>query len=346
MATAISNPPYNLKWEPTVLANLENRFVYGVPPKSNANYAFVLSALEKNERCVFILPRNVLDPNTKEEKAIIKRLVENNLVDAAILLPDNMFEATSISTCILVLDKDKKTSNVMLYDLREFYESYKREQKGQFGSKAHTNRVYEKEYKKINDETIAKVIETLDSRKEVDKFCKPVTIEEIRSNNYKLTYPRYCEINIEDFHNNNTRSYADILDDLNRVILEKNKCKLTINETIAKNMGFDINLYKKDKQCLDSEFDKLLEKLTGKKINKSDYFQTTKNKNQIKFENNSKDDVSHLLVMLFSNWKQHIYYLNQEENRYLTELRDKLLPDLMSGKVQFDEDSWGDEDGN
>lgn len=47
MATAISNPPYNLKWEPTVLANLENRFVYGVPPKSNANYAFVLSALEK-----------------------------------------------------------------------------------------------------------------------------------------------------------------------------------------------------------------------------------------------------------------------------------------------------------
>ena len=59
MATAISNPPYNLKWEPTVLANLENRFVYGVPPKSNANYAFVLSALEKNERCVFILPRNV-----------------------------------------------------------------------------------------------------------------------------------------------------------------------------------------------------------------------------------------------------------------------------------------------
>lgn len=48
--------------------------------------------------------------------------------------------------------------------------------------------------------------------------------------------------------------------------------------------------------------------------------------------------------MLFSNWKQHIYYLNQEENRYLTELRDKLLPDLMSGKVQFDEDSWGDED--
>lgn len=43
-------------------------------------------------------------------------------------------------------------------------------------------------------------------------------------------------------------------------------------------MGFDINLYKKDKQCLDSEFDKLLEKLTGKKINKSDYFQTTKTK--------------------------------------------------------------------
>ena len=48
MATAISNPPYNLKWEPTVLANLENRFVYGVPPNNNTrSYADILDDLNR-----------------------------------------------------------------------------------------------------------------------------------------------------------------------------------------------------------------------------------------------------------------------------------------------------------
>ena len=44
--------------------------------------------------------------------------------------------------------------------------------------------------------------------------------------------------------------------------------------------------------------------------------------------------------MILSNWKQHIYYLNNEENRYLMELRDAMLPDLMSGKIDLEE---GDE---
>lgn len=37
--------------------------------------------------------------------------------------------------------------------------------------------------------------------------------------------------------------------------------------------------------------------------------------------------------MIMQTWKQHIYYLNQQENRYLAELRDALIPDLMSGKI-------------
>lgn len=40
------------------------------------------------------------------------------------------------------------------------------------------------------------------------------------------------------------------------------------------------------------------------------------------------------LVLILNNWKQHIFYLNQEENRYLAELRDALLPELMSGKIE------------
>ena len=52
--TLISNPPYNMKWQPPVFAQLQPRFVdYEIPPKSNANFAFILSGIEKNDRCVF-----------------------------------------------------------------------------------------------------------------------------------------------------------------------------------------------------------------------------------------------------------------------------------------------------
>ena len=61
---------------------------------------------------------------------------------------------------------------------------------------------------------------------------------------------------------------------------------------------------------------------------------TSKKKNEIRFENNSKDILSSILVLILNSWKQHVFYLNQEENRYLAELRDALLPELMSGKIE------------
>lgn len=121
--------------------------------------------------------------------------------------------------------------------------------------------------------------------------------------------------------------------DINRITKEKNACKLTLNETIAKGMGFDLELYKQDQQELG--LNELLEQLGAEKLEKQDYFSTSKKKNEIKFENNSKEQLSSILVMILQNWKQHIYYLNQEENRYLAELRDALLPDLFSGNIQI-----------
>lgn len=114
----------------------------------------------------------------------------------------------------------------------------------------------------------------------------------------------------------------------------KNACKLTLNETIAKGMGFDLELYKQDQQELG--LNELLEQLGAEKLEKQNYFSTSKKKNEIKFENNSKEQLSIILVMILKNWKQHIYFLNREENRYLAELRDALLPELMNGKINLD----------
>ena len=72
------------------------------------------------------------------------------------------------------------------------------------------------------------------------------------------------------------------------------------------------------------------------KIKKENFISLSKNKNEIKFENNSKEQISEILWLILNNWRQMIYHLNTEENRYLAELRDKLLNDLFSGKIDLD----------
>ena len=74
--TLISNPPYNMKWEIPPFAQIQPRFskCYVVPPANNANYAFVLTGLEKHDRCVFLLPAAIMSSNQKGGKGN-KRMV-------------------------------------------------------------------------------------------------------------------------------------------------------------------------------------------------------------------------------------------------------------------------------
>ena len=69
----------------------------------------------------------------------------------------------------------------------------------------------------------------------------------------------------------------------------------------------------------------------------------SKKKNEIKFENQSDTEISTILLSIMQMWRQHIMYLNLEENRYLMELRDALLPDLMSGKIDIRSGADGQE---
>ena len=330
--TLISNPPYNMKWQPPVFAQLQPRFVdYEIPPKSNANFAFILSGIEKNDRCVFLLPCSVLQGGTKEEKEIRSTLVDKKLLEAAILCPENMFESTGIATCILIFDRNKSTKTIEMVDLREKAEKEVREQRGQYGGKSHTNRVYRKNVNILPDNVTNEVVQAIKKEENIPGFCKAVSIEKIREDRYNLLPSHYMEIvEAEEEH----RSYADIVRDLNRVVKGKNACKLTINESLAKKLGFDLELYKADSQ--DQDLNALLEKLGAEKLERNNYFVTSKNKNEIKFENCSKEILSSVLMMIMQMWKQHIYYLNQEENRYLVELRDALLSELMSGKISME----------
>lgn len=152
---AISNPPFNIKWEPPLPLDNDTRFPV-VPPASNANYAFVFNCLAKaKEKAVLILPNGVTSESTEQE--VRQYLVENDLVEAVMIMPDKMFESTGISTCVLMLNKHKKHKNEVLFiDNRKNCETEERQQNGQFGGASHEGRTYKKSFHILTDENIAK----------------------------------------------------------------------------------------------------------------------------------------------------------------------------------------------
>ena len=244
--TTISNPPYNMKWKHPFFTQSQSRFDLGVPPESNANYAFILTALEKTDSAVFLLPNGVLSTNNKDEVAIKKQLIDKNFLEAVVMLPNKMFEATSIPTCLMIFDKNKQHSTIQMIDISDKGVKKIRKQRGQFGSEANVSRVYEKEVNVLTDELINEVLEMVFDKKNIEGVSKTASIADVKNQDYILTPSRYFdtkEIIIEN------RKYEDIISDLNRITDYKNSVKITINENMAKSLGiYDLALSMKKGQ--------------------------------------------------------------------------------------------------
>ena len=115
-----------------------------------------------------------------------------------------------------------------------------------------------------------------------------------------------------------------------------NACKLCINETWAKqyNLMDLVELAKKGDECTQSINDTIKNILhLDMEIPKQNFISTTKSKLWT-FENADKEYVSPILVSVLMQWQVMVQFLNEESSKYLAELRDALLPDLMSGKVR------------
>ncbi len=325
---AISNPPYNIKWDSPAPLTADERFqVCDIPPASNANYAFVLTALNRlkpDGKCAFVLPCGVLSQSN--EKSIRQYLVDSGRLETVIVLPDRMFEATTIPTCVLLFGENGGA--VRMYDCRKRCETGIREQNGQYGGASHEGRTYKKEIRILPDELINLIASG--AAEDEAEFCRVVPIDEIAENDYLLVLSRYIEFQEQE---QTHRPHGDIIDDINHICRERNVIKITVNETLAKAMGLD-ELYRLAQESNASiEEMKKTFALFDKEPVKSDYISLSKNKNELKIENRDKELLSSLLSIFMPMWRQHLYYLNQEENRYLIELRDALLPDLMSGKI-------------
>lgn len=330
MKQAISNPPYNLKWEHPFFASAQPRFDLGLPPENNANFTFVLTALERCDYAQFILPNGVLTTSQADEAAIRKNLLEANLIEAVVALPDNMFVSTSIPTCVLIFNKKKTTARVSMIDLSEKAETEIREQRGQFG--VQKARVYKKKFNVLPKDTADFVKEIIKEQQDIKNISKSVTIEEIRNQEYNLSPARYVKHASSKVQH---RSFDDISNDLNRIIDYKNALQITINENMAKSLGlYDLGLDFGTSLEISKTLSEQM-KLIGIDIKTTSVMTLTKKK-ELKIEVKNFEHFPELMSLFVNMWKTQMMFLNNEENRLLVELRDALLPELLSGKITLD----------
>lgn len=160
------------------------RFDWGVPPASKGDWAFLLHmihSLSVNGRIAAVAPHGVLFRGGSEGM-IRKRVVDENLLDAVIGLPENIFYGTGIPACILVFKKNRKETNVL------FIDASKKDEEGNFRYIKATNQ------NELSEKHIQDIVDGYFTRKDSPKFAHVATIEEIKENDYNLNIPRYVDI--------------------------------------------------------------------------------------------------------------------------------------------------------
>ena len=175
----VANPPFSLdKWgRERAEEDRFGRFRRGLPPKTRGDYAFVLHMIEtlkpKTGRMGVVVPHGVLFRGSAEAK-IRQQLVEENLLDAVIGLPEKLFYGTGIPAAILVFRTEKPDENVLFVEASREYEDGKNQNR-------------------LTEENIEKIISVFLQRKGVEKYAHLATMDEIRENDYNLNIPRYVD---------------------------------------------------------------------------------------------------------------------------------------------------------
>jgi type I restriction enzyme M protein len=238
--TVVANPPFSLdKWgkvedkdgdKTTVSYDPEtdkyNRFWRGVPPKSKGDWAFISHMIETtydgHGKVGVVVPHGVLFRGSSEGK-IRQKTIDENILEAVIGLPANLFFGTGIPAAILIFNKGKaKNTNVLFIDASKHYESAKNQNKLRnidIERIVATYKLFSEKIKVKNEKLIVgddeRVINegkiscvdgnwindtngdfslfTNHSSFKIDKYCYVATHEEIKENDYNLNIPRYVD---------------------------------------------------------------------------------------------------------------------------------------------------------
>ena len=177
-----ANPPFSLdKWGYENAANDPfRRFWRGLPPKSVGDYAFISHMIEstylepsQNGRVGVVVPHGVLFRGNAEGK-IRQKFIEENLLDAVIGLPVNLFFGTSIPAAILIFKRFRPDRRVLFIDASREFEA---------GSNQN----------KLRPQDLEKTLAAYRARQTVEKYAYLAGFDEIRENDFNLNIPRYVD---------------------------------------------------------------------------------------------------------------------------------------------------------
>lgn len=184
--TVVANPPFSLdKWgAENAESDQYNRFWRGVPPKSKGDWAFIShmieTALEGEGRVSVVVPHGVLFRGAAEGR-IRKAVIEENLLDAVVGLPANLFPTTGIPVAILVFDRSRQKGGV------------NEDRKDVLFIDASRDFVSAKTQNTLSDEHIERIMNTYKSHETVDKYSYVASFDEIKENDFNLNIPRYVD---------------------------------------------------------------------------------------------------------------------------------------------------------
>ncbi|MDD2318591.1 MAG: type I restriction-modification system subunit M [Geobacteraceae bacterium] len=208
----VANPPFSLdKWgAEEAESDRYNRFWRGLPPKSKGDWAFIShmveAAIEKEGRVSVVVPHGVLFRGAAEGR-IRQKMIEENLLDAVIGLPGNLFTTTSIPVAILVFDRSREKGGA------------NEGRKDVIFVDASSDYLPGKNQNALSDDHIRRIVETVQTRKDVEKYAHVTEIEEIRENDFNLNIPRYVDT-FEEEEEIDIDAVQDEIDQLEKELAE------------------------------------------------------------------------------------------------------------------------------
>ncbi len=236
----LANPPFNVSdWGAEHLQN-DVRWKYGIPPKGNANFAWVqhfIHHLSPKGVAGFVLANGSMSSNTSNEGEIRKKIIQADLIDCIVALPSQLFYNTMIPACLWFIrrSKNKRKGEILFIDARNMGHMINRR-----------NRELSKEdILKISDTYHAWRGEETEQKdfgeyKDILGFCKSATLEEVEKQGFVLTPGRYVGIPEEE---EDEKEFEEKMKKLTSQLAEQIKEAQKLDQEIKKNLkaiGFDL----------------------------------------------------------------------------------------------------------
>ena len=246
----MANPPFNLKdWRTENELTTDPRWAgYEVPPKSNANYAWILnmiSKLSQNGVAGFILANGALSGGGEEYK-IRKQIIENDLVEAVVILPQSMFYSTDISVTLWILNRNK---NERTFEVNDGIKNY-RNRKGEvlFMDLRQKGEPFEKKFIQFGEEEITAIAthyhnwqqqDWKETYQNIPEYSYSASLEDIRKKDYSLVPSKYIEFVNRDESLDYAEQMQSLQTDLKDLFQQESQLKEEVSN-VFKTLGYEL----------------------------------------------------------------------------------------------------------